>query len=476
MTSKLLVLLAALALALPQETTAQSGLSLAGATVGDLDNPNDSLTKVPGGSAVPPRTYILDVASGSGDGIYPMGAMVKVSADPPPPGQQFAGWAGDTAILSNPFLPNTTAIIPSMNVSLSANYADPEGAALSPTSSPTPTPTPTPTPSPPAEPRISNVFPAVLHTGAPQIFVIVGENLGQRPRVTVGGVAAEVRTLLPGAAFEVTLPHVGEGTHPVVLFIRGKSLTTSVVLGEPGLSTLLHTLVAMKALVAQVVDDPATKSLFLTRLESIRSQVELQNFEIAFSQAEALFGLVNDSREITYQQTLTLQDLTLFAAQLITQEDPTGKLTDDAKEKVKEKILEKITEGVVNAIDKLDEATAGKVAGGIVSGITTLTGVVNLDNAIKLKALFVEVLKGGRARKVEETELAILEFVNLLFNKAGIPKAFATYGAIGLAGNFSADINRRAKAGFYTNLVKAMNDDIKKEQAQLKKLKESKKK
>jgi IPT/TIG domain len=474
MKSKLLVLLAALAFALAQETTAQSGLSLAGVTVGDLDSPNDSLTKVPGGGSVPAGSYILDVASGSGDGIYPTATMVKVSADPPPASQQFAGWAGDTAILSNPFLPNTTAIMPSMDVSLSATYADPEGAALSPTSSPTPTPTPTPRP--PAEPRISNVFPAVLHTGAPQIFVIVGENLGQRPRVSVGGVAAEVSTLLPGAAFEVTLPHVGEGTLPVVLFTRGQSLTTSVVLGEPDLSTLLHTLVAMKALVAQVVDDPATESLFLTRLESIRSQVELQNFEIAFSQAEALFGLVNDSREITYQQTLTLQDLTLFAAQLITQEDPTGKLTDDAKEKVKEKILEKITEGVVNAIDKLDEATAGKVAGSIVSGITTLTGVVNLDNAIKLKALFVEVLKGGRDRSVGETELAILEFVNLLFNKAGIPKAFAAYGALGLAGNFSTDINRKARAGFYTNLVKAMNDDIKKERDQLKQLKGGKKK
>jgi hypothetical protein len=114
--------------------------------------------------------------------------------------------------------------------------------------------------------------------------------------------------------------------------------------------------------------------------------------------------------EITYRQTLTLQDLTLFAAQLITQEDPTGKLTDDAKEKVKEKILEKIIEGVVKATDKLDEATADdKVAGGIVSGITTLTGVVNLENAIKLKALFVEVLKGGRDRSVGETELAILD-------------------------------------------------------------------
>jgi len=49
--------------------------------------------------------------------------MVTVSADPPPPGQQFAGWIGDTAIVSNPFLAITTAIIPSMNVSIAATYS-----------------------------------------------------------------------------------------------------------------------------------------------------------------------------------------------------------------------------------------------------------------------------------------------------------------------------------------------------------------
>ena len=54
-----------------------------------------------------------------------------MSADPPPAGQQFAGWAGDITILSNPFLPTTTAIIPWMNVSVSATYADPERAAWS---------------------------------------------------------------------------------------------------------------------------------------------------------------------------------------------------------------------------------------------------------------------------------------------------------------------------------------------------------
>jgi hypothetical protein len=126
--SKLLVLLAALTFALAQESTAQSAPSLEGVNVSDLGNPNDSLFKVPAGGAVPSGSYVLDVVSGSGDGIYPTGKRVIVRADPPPAGQKFAGWTSDIAILSNPFLPTTTAIMPSMNVSISATYAHPEGA------------------------------------------------------------------------------------------------------------------------------------------------------------------------------------------------------------------------------------------------------------------------------------------------------------------------------------------------------------
>jgi Divergent InlB B-repeat domain len=128
--SKLLVFLIALTFALAQETTGQSGPSFEGA-VHDLRSSNAPLMEVPSGAAVPAESYILDVVSGSGDGIYRTGKRVKVSADAPPAGQQFAGWAGDIAILSNPFLPTTTAIMPSMDVSLSATYADPERAASS---------------------------------------------------------------------------------------------------------------------------------------------------------------------------------------------------------------------------------------------------------------------------------------------------------------------------------------------------------
>jgi hypothetical protein len=174
MTSKLLVLLAALAFALAQEIAAQSGSSIEPVTDGDLRGLNDPLIDIPSWGAVPAGSYILDVVSGRGDGIYPTGRRVKVSADPPPAGQQFAGWAGDIAILSNPFLPTTTAIIPSMNVSIIATYGDPQGAAWSepwptvtPTPSPTPiaTPTPTPTPTPQEDDCIVESITVEWHPG-----------------------------------------------------------------------------------------------------------------------------------------------------------------------------------------------------------------------------------------------------------------------------------------------------------------------
>ena len=70
----------------------------------------------------PPGTYRLDVEGGSGDGAYTTGTTVTVSANPPPEGQEFAGWTGDLMILSNPFLATTTSIIPSMDVNIAASY------------------------------------------------------------------------------------------------------------------------------------------------------------------------------------------------------------------------------------------------------------------------------------------------------------------------------------------------------------------
>src|SRR4029077_15097401 len=52
------------------------------------------------------------------------GTLVKVTADMPPAGKQFARWSGDTDILANPFIPTTTATMPSIDVTITATYAD----------------------------------------------------------------------------------------------------------------------------------------------------------------------------------------------------------------------------------------------------------------------------------------------------------------------------------------------------------------
>jgi formylglycine-generating enzyme required for sulfatase activity len=71
----------------------------------------------------PPGTQRLEVGSGRGSGNYPTGTVVTVSANSPPTGQQFTGWTGDIAILSNPFLVTTTALMPSMSVGIAATYS-----------------------------------------------------------------------------------------------------------------------------------------------------------------------------------------------------------------------------------------------------------------------------------------------------------------------------------------------------------------
>ena len=50
--------------------------------------------------------------------------LVKLTADEPPAGKKFAGWSGDTEILANPFVPTTTATMPSIDVTITATYAD----------------------------------------------------------------------------------------------------------------------------------------------------------------------------------------------------------------------------------------------------------------------------------------------------------------------------------------------------------------
>ena len=66
----------------------------------------------------------LTVNDGSGDGGYEAGATVTVTADPPAPGKEFTGWSGDTQILANPSEETTTATMPSIDVTITATYAD----------------------------------------------------------------------------------------------------------------------------------------------------------------------------------------------------------------------------------------------------------------------------------------------------------------------------------------------------------------
>ena len=76
------------------------------------------------GKAAAPETPALTVKDGSGDGQYTEGTIVKITADPPPAQKKFAGWSGDTEILANPSEPTTTATTTSIDVTITATYAD----------------------------------------------------------------------------------------------------------------------------------------------------------------------------------------------------------------------------------------------------------------------------------------------------------------------------------------------------------------
>ena len=71
----------------------------------------------------PPNTVQLTVNNGTGSGYYPVNSVgIPVSANSPPPGQQFEMWIDDKEILENFLQPNTTATIPSIPVTVTATY------------------------------------------------------------------------------------------------------------------------------------------------------------------------------------------------------------------------------------------------------------------------------------------------------------------------------------------------------------------
>lgn len=94
-------------------------------SAGIESKPSNEVSHVTNGTTSPSSDgpkYVLMVNGGTGDGSYPVGAQVPVTADAPQSGQQFAGWTGDTAILASPSAISTTAMIPSMDVAITATY------------------------------------------------------------------------------------------------------------------------------------------------------------------------------------------------------------------------------------------------------------------------------------------------------------------------------------------------------------------
>jgi hypothetical protein len=93
--------------------------------------PTSALTAVPVPRPVP-NLARFDVVSG-GIHLYP-GTVVKISADDPPAGKILERWTGDAEILSNLLITPTTAIMPTIDVEVAAQYADIPGITISPPS------------------------------------------------------------------------------------------------------------------------------------------------------------------------------------------------------------------------------------------------------------------------------------------------------------------------------------------------------
>jgi hypothetical protein len=93
------------------------------ATIAGLKAGSTAYVAEPMPSSNTPFTFLMSVVNGKPSGSYESGTLVRVVADAAPAGSEFAGWTGDIAILSNPFLPKTTAMIPYQDVTITATYA-----------------------------------------------------------------------------------------------------------------------------------------------------------------------------------------------------------------------------------------------------------------------------------------------------------------------------------------------------------------
>ena len=75
------------------------------------------------------QTYLLTVNSGTGDGLYEENQIVPITADPPPPNEEFSHWVVDTAIIADVNLVSTTITMPPLLVTITAIYK-PQGTFI----------------------------------------------------------------------------------------------------------------------------------------------------------------------------------------------------------------------------------------------------------------------------------------------------------------------------------------------------------
>ncbi len=78
-------------------------------------------TTVTANFGLPAPTYSLLVVNGTGSGNFTANTTVSISADPAPVGQIFGSWSG--AVVANATASNTTLVMPSNNVTVTATYA-----------------------------------------------------------------------------------------------------------------------------------------------------------------------------------------------------------------------------------------------------------------------------------------------------------------------------------------------------------------
>jgi hypothetical protein len=74
-------------------------------------------------SSSPQNLYTLTVINGTGDGPYPVGREVTVTADPPRAGEEFDDWEGDIAILDDFTNETTQALIIARDLTITATYS-----------------------------------------------------------------------------------------------------------------------------------------------------------------------------------------------------------------------------------------------------------------------------------------------------------------------------------------------------------------